>query len=434
VSLAVVVPVLDEAAGIAAALDALAPLRAAGHHVVVVDGGSSDATVALARPRADRVLVAPRGRAVQMSVGAHAARGDTLLFLHADVRLPAGAAEAVERALGAGAQWGRFDVALEGRSRWLPLVAASMNARSAATGICTGDQALFVRRDAFEAAGGFPAIALMEDVALSARLRARFGPPARLRERVVASGRRWDVRGALRTIASMWRLRHAYWRGADPDELARRYYGVAPPPRPVLQVFAKAPAPGRVKTRLAQAIGSEAAARAYAALAEHTLRVAAAARRAGVVGAVELWVEPGAPVGSFDSWTGEFDVRVREQRGADLGERMHAALRDALTRGHPALLIGTDVPGYDVPYLAQAAAALATHDAAIGPAEDGGYVLIGLARDVDAFSGIAWSSGGVLEATRAMLAGAHVRWHELPPLWDVDTHDDWQRWRQEMVA
>ena len=432
--LGIVVPALDEAARIAAALDALAPLRAAGHHVVVVDGGSRDETVEQARPRADRVLVAPRGRAVQMNVGAHAARGSVLLFLHADVSLPDGAAAAIERAVASGAQWGRFDVTLEGRSRWLPLVAAGMNTRSAATGICTGDQALFVGRDAFEAVGGFPAIALMEDIALSARLRARFGPPARLRERVVASGRRWERHGALRTIASMWRLRHAYWRGADPDDLARRYYGISPASRPVLQVFAKAPAPGRVKTRLAQAIGAEEATRAYVALAEHTLGVAAAARRAGVVEAVELWVEPGAPAGSFDQWMSEFDVPVREQRGADLGERMHAALRDALTRRRSALLIGTDVPGFDVPYLAQAAAALGSHDAVIGPAEDSGYVLIGLARDADAFSGIAWSTRGVLDATRARLRDACLRWHELPPLWDVDTHDDWQRWRQEMAA
>jgi rSAM/selenodomain-associated transferase 2/rSAM/selenodomain-associated transferase 1 len=434
VTLGVVVPALDEAARIAAALDALAPLRAAGHHVVVVDGGSGDETVALARSRADLVLVGPRGRAVQMNVGAHAARGAVLLFLHADARLPDGAAAAIERALANGAQWGRFDVTLEGRSRWLPLVAASMNARSAATGICTGDQAVFVRRDAFEAVGGFPAIALMEDIALSAELKARFGPPARLRERVVVSGRRWDRRGALRTIASMWRLRHAYWRGADPDGLARRYYGLAPPSRPVLQVFAKASVPGRVKTRLAQSIGAEEAARAYGVLAENTLGVAAAARRAGVVGAVELWVEPGAPAGSFDQWMRAFDVSVHEQRGADLGERMHAALRDALARGHAALLIGTDVPGYDVPYFAQAAAALDSRDAVIGPAEDSGYVLIGLARDADAFSGIAWSTREVLDATRARLRDAGLRWHELPLLWDVDTHDDWQRWRQEVTA
>ncbi len=427
--LSIVVPVLDEAAGVAQALRALAPLRAAGHEVVVVDGGSGDGTPDLAAPLADRVLRAPRGRAVQMNVGAHAATGDVLLFLHADARLPDDAAGAIGRALRAGARWGRFDVALDGRSRWLPVVAACMNARSAWSGICTGDQGMFAERAAFAGAGGFPPIALMEDVALSAALKRSAGRPARLRSRVVASGRRWDRDGAWRTIATMWRLRYAYWRGAAPDDLARRYYGTPPVPLPLLQVFAKAPRPGRVKTRLARDIGAEEAARAYVALAERTLDVADAACRAGVVAAVELWVEPGAPPRAFAGWLRRAGATLHEQRGADLGARMQAALRDALGRGHPALLVGTDVPGYDVPYLAHAAGALAAKDAVVGPAEDGGYVLVGLARDVDLFSGVPWSTGEVLRVTRERLAAAGAVWDELPTLWDVDTHVQWRRWQ-----
>lgn len=219
--LSIVIPVLDEAAGIAACLARLAPLRARGAEVVVVDGGSADGTPALAAPHADRVIDSARGRARQMNAGAAAASGDALLFLHADTRLPEGADILVARALATQA-WGRFDVTIEGRSRWLPVVAAFMNARSRLTGIATGDQALFARRDAFEAAGGFEPIPLMEDVALSKALR-RAGAPACLRERVVTSGRRWDRHGALRTIVLMWRLRLAYALGADPARLAERY-------------------------------------------------------------------------------------------------------------------------------------------------------------------------------------------------------------------
>ena len=221
--LSVVMPVLDEAPGIVAALAPLQALRAAGGEVIVADGGSRDATRALAAPWADRVLEAPRGRASQMNAGAAAARGEVLLFLHADTILPPGADSAV--ALGllrTRRAWGRFDVAIDGADPLLVLVGFLMNARSRLTGIATGDQAMFVRRAAFERAGGFPAIALMEDVALSKKLK-RESPPLCLRERVVTSGRRWEKRGTLRTIVLMWRLRLAYALGADPARLARRY-------------------------------------------------------------------------------------------------------------------------------------------------------------------------------------------------------------------
>jgi rSAM/selenodomain-associated transferase 2 len=218
--LSIVVPVLDEAKTIVPALAALAPLRAAGHEVIVVDGGSDDASAALAAPLADRVLQAARGRARQMNAGAAVAEGEALLFLHADTRLPEGAEALVAAAL-ARRPWGRFDVRIEGRSALLPLIAFFMNLRSRLTGIATGDQAIFVRRDAF---GGFPDVALMEDVAFSAAMR-RNARPACLRDRVVTSGRRWDGQGALRTLLLMWRLRFAYWRGAAPDDLARRYAG-----------------------------------------------------------------------------------------------------------------------------------------------------------------------------------------------------------------
>ena len=212
-------PVLDEAARIEACLRALAPLRSRGHEVIVVDGGSRDGTGALARPLCDRMLESPRGRALQMNAGAKAASGDALLFLHADTLLPPDADERISDALRA-RLWGRFDVEIEGRHPLLGVVAASMNLRSRASGIATGDQAIFVRREAFE---GFPQIALMEDVEFSRRMRRR-GPPACLDARVKTSGRRWESRGVLRTVLLMWRLRLLYALGASPDRLARLYH------------------------------------------------------------------------------------------------------------------------------------------------------------------------------------------------------------------
>ncbi|HZN85523.1 MAG TPA: TIGR04283 family arsenosugar biosynthesis glycosyltransferase [Burkholderiales bacterium] len=216
--LSVVVPVLDEAAGIEACLAALAPLRARGHEVIVVDGGSADATPRLAAPLADRVLAAPRGRAAQMNAGAAAATGEALLFLHADTVLPPEADRAVLAALESRA-WGRFDVRIASRDPRLALVGWCMNWRSRLSGIATGDQAIFVRRAAFP---GFPPIALMEDVAFSRAMK-RVSAPACLRQRVSTSARRWERRGVLATVLLMWRLRLAYWLGADPEALARRY-------------------------------------------------------------------------------------------------------------------------------------------------------------------------------------------------------------------
>ncbi|MBM3530330.1 MAG: glycosyltransferase [Alphaproteobacteria bacterium] len=221
--LSIIVPVLDEAAGIADALKALAPFRANGAEVVVADGGSRDRTVEIARPLADATVSAPRGRGAQMNAGAAAAGGDALLFLHADTRLPPEADRLLLDGLQDGAfQWGRFDVRIEGRSPLLPVVSGFMNWRSLVTGIATGDQAMFMTRKAFDAAGGFPDIALMEDVAMSKRLK-RISRPLGLAARVTTSGRRWDERGALRTVLLMWRLRLEYLFGAEPNALARRY-------------------------------------------------------------------------------------------------------------------------------------------------------------------------------------------------------------------
>jgi rSAM/selenodomain-associated transferase 2 len=221
--ISIIVPVLDEAHAIANTLALLQPMRVDGAEVVVVDGGSRDATCSLARPLCDAHLLAPRGRASQMNAGAAAATGDVLLFLHADTMLPANANALIEGSLADGRRhWGRFDVTIAGSHPMLTIIAMLMNARSRLSGIATGDQAMFVRRPVFHAVGGFPRIPLMEDVALSRALKLT-SPPAALRERVVTSARRWERHGVFRTMLLMWRLRAAYALGADPHRLARRY-------------------------------------------------------------------------------------------------------------------------------------------------------------------------------------------------------------------
>jgi rSAM/selenodomain-associated transferase 2 len=221
--LSIIVPCLNEAQGIAGTLAALAPLRARGAEVVVVDGGSTDDTAGRAAALADLVISAPRGRASQMNSGAASARGEILLFLHADILLPDGADVLIVEGLKRTRRgWGRFDVAIDGRHPLLRLVEQLMNLRSRLTGIATGDQAIFVTRSLFTAAGGYPEIALMEDIALSKHLKG-YGPPLCLKHRLTASARRWEKHGVLRTIVLMWSLRLAYWLGADPAKLAMRY-------------------------------------------------------------------------------------------------------------------------------------------------------------------------------------------------------------------
>ncbi|XKE44732.1 TIGR04283 family arsenosugar biosynthesis glycosyltransferase [Halomonas organivorans] len=220
--LAIIVPTLDEAGGIEACLRALQPLRARGAELIVADGGSRDATRTLAAPLASRLVIAEAGRARQMNAGARHSAARRLVFLHADTRLPPDAERCIAVALDASHAWGRFDIHLIGQPPMLAIIAAAMNLRSRLTGIATGDQALFMTREAFDAVGGFPEQPLMEDIEMSRRLK-RLSPPACLRERVESSGRRWERHGVWRTILLMWRLRWRYWRGAAPERLARAY-------------------------------------------------------------------------------------------------------------------------------------------------------------------------------------------------------------------
>lgn len=219
--LSIVLPVLDEARTLHHTLHPLQPWRSAGAEIIVVDGGSTDGTPAIAAAGADQVIAAARGRALQMNAGAAASSGDLLLFLHADTRLP-------DEALGCLQAhrhqrcWGRFDVELDSPARALRVVGAMMNWRSRLTGIATGDQGMFVSRDLFAACGGFPAIPLMEDIALSRSLRARAAPIC-LRMRVKTSARRWQQGGVVRTVLLMWGLRLAYFLGVSPARLAVWY-------------------------------------------------------------------------------------------------------------------------------------------------------------------------------------------------------------------
>lgn len=188
-----------------------------------------------------------------------------------------------------------------------------------------------------------------------------------------------------------------------------------------LLVFARAPVAGEAKTRLAPALGSEGAARLYVQLLAHALEQAAASRPRDL----ELWFAGEDRGGRLAGLAQRHGARLRPQAGHDLGARMQHALAHATADGAPAVVMGTDCPGLDAPALASAAAALARHDAVVGPAADGGYVLLGVHRAPAAlFAGVEWGTGRVLDATRARLAALGWRWHELAERPDVDRPED----------
>jgi len=223
--ISIIIPVLNEEPVLVEALPRWQTLRRRGCEIIVADGGSRDRSAEVARAFADGIVLAPQGRAKQMNLGARAANGEILWFLHADSQPPAGADGLIHQVLAEpGVLWGRFDVRLSGDHPLLRLVETLMNIRSRLTAIATGDQGIFVRRESFEQAGGYPEIPLMEDIALS-RVLKRASRPACLRQCLTTSSRRWERNGILRTILLMWGLRLAYFLGASPARLARLYYG-----------------------------------------------------------------------------------------------------------------------------------------------------------------------------------------------------------------
>lgn len=431
VLLRIVMPVLNEGAALTERLIALQELRALGAELVLVDGGSHDDSWARARPWVDRLLCSRPGRARQMNAGAadtaHS-QADALLFLHADTQLPADALNLIKQALSQHA-WGRFDVRLDAADRRFRLIETLMNFRSRWSGIATGDQAIFVRAQAFRVIGGMPEQALMEDIELSRRL-LKLSRPACLRQQVLTSARKWQKEGVWRTVLLMWRLRLAYFFGASAEKLANAYGYLSTPQAPAtaLSILAKAPIPGLAKTRLIPALGARTAARTQRAFILQTLHTAQQAN----LGGVSLWCAPNGHHRHFRALQVQQALSCVDQPQGDLGERMlrcaahHFEQKNAL----PLLLMGTDCPALSPGHLQEAARRLRDHDVCLIPAEDGGYVLLGLRKIIpEVFSKIDWSTPRVLAQTLERIAQAQASVSLLPTLWDVDEPADWQRWQ-----
>jgi len=223
--IAVIVPVLDEEAFLT---QHIAQFKALQKHAVVMfcDGGSGDKTCSLLQQYNISYCCSPRGRAGQMNTGSRACDSDIILFIHADTIIDAAHIQAIQEAMRIpSVVGGRFDVHLSGNPRAFRIIEYMINLRSRLTGVSTGDQCQFVRRRVFEAMGGFPDQALMEDVEFSKRLK-RLGKIACLRDKVMTSSRRWEQMGIGKTVMLMWKMRLLYWLGASPESLSEMYRNV----------------------------------------------------------------------------------------------------------------------------------------------------------------------------------------------------------------
>ena len=418
------IPTLDEAEALPRLLGDLEALSVP-HRVVVADGGSGDGTRAVARAAGATVLGAATGRARQLRAGAEAAvDAPWLLFLHADSRLPPRAREALARWLET-APPGRsahFAFAVDASGPGWRLLEAGQRLRERATGLVYGDQGLLVSRATYEAVGGYPELPLMEDVAMVDRIRAA-GPLDRLPATLPTSPRRYRRHGRVAGVARNALLAVLFRLGVPPRRLARLYPPRREPPRRVLLVFARAPRPGRVKTRLAADLGEERAAAVYRALGR------------GVVDRVRggpwrTWIVHDPPdaaaAAEVEAWLGAEGLELHPQDPGDLGRRMERAFDRAFRAGaRRVAVVGTDAPDVDAAHVGAALDALDDADVVLGPAADGGYWLLALARPrPELFRDVPWSTAQVLGVTRRRAAALGLRVRELEVLTDVDVAAD----------
>lgn len=421
--LGVVIPALDEAALLRLLLEDLGAL-AVPHTVVVADGGSTDGTREIARKAGARVVRSEPGRARQMNEGARVAGTPWLLFLHADSRVPA-------ETLAALAAWLRdpppeeaahFRFRLDQRGWFFRAIEGGQRVRERLSGLAYGDQGLLLSNRRFEALGGIPDLPIMEDVEAVRRLR-RSGGLQRIEAPVVTSARRYVEEGPLRAWLRNASLLARHLAGAPTHRLAARYpiRRAEAPDRDVVLIFARAPVPGRVKTRLAREVGDERAAAIYLGLGR---RVVDQLREGPW--RTQVCFDPPEEETRVRRWLGEAGLRFRAQGEGGLGERMNEAFGAAFEEGAARVcIVGTDAPGVDEARVAEAFHALDAADAVFGPALDGGYYLLALREPApELFRDVPWSTGAVLRTSlrRAREAGLRVR--TLEPLGDVDRAAD----------
>ncbi len=424
--LGVVIPTLDEAERLPLLLADLERLPVP-HRTVVVDGGSRDGTRAIARSAGVEVLHSEPGRARQMNAGRSVLETPWLLFLHADSRLG-------PEAGGALAEWldyahsdssAYFGFRLEGSHWFWRFIEVGQRLRERLLGLPYGDQGILVSATTFRTAGGFPEVPLLEDVEFLRRVR-HMGPVERLPAALSTSPRRYQQHGRWTTWLQNTALIALHSLGASPSRLSRwvpnrnGQPARAREPRWTLIVFAKAPRPGKVKTRLAEELGAEAAARIYRGIGRRVIE--------GVRGGpyrIVVYYDPPDAECEIRDWLGEDDLGFRPQSGCDLGVRMDRAFRECFEVSDRVCIVGTDAPDVDRFRVEEAFRSLDTSDVVFGPALDGGYYLLALAQPCpELFESIPWSTSDVLRRSEDQVARCGLRARRLQTLRDIDTVED----------
>jgi len=439
------VPTLDEVERLPVLLDDLRLLDA---RIVVADGHSRDGTAELARERGVRVVRAGPGRGVQLRAGAAAAETEWLFFVHADSRISSDVARQLSDFVRDAdpSMFAHFRFALDRRDWLSRTIETGQRFREQALGLVYGDQGLVVHRDLYDRARGYPSWPIMEDVGMIDRLSV-LGRRVALEAPLVTSVRRYEEEGAVRAWTRNLALITLFRLGLDPVDLARWYrphrrrplrpdtadpVGVAETPmartdtsrngvprsRRCIGVFAKAPTPGRVKTRLAADLGDERATDIYRRIGRGTVD----SLRGGPYRLIVFFDPPDEVArAAVESWLGPKGLELRPQSSGDLGTRMTAALGVCLEEADAACLVGTDIPDLGALTAERAFEALANDDIVVGPATDGGYYLIGMTRpQPDLFAEVPWSTSRVLSETLARAERRGLTVALLDPKTDVD--------------
>ena len=440
-SASIIIPVLDEEANLQSNLNSLQILRENQCEIIVVDGGSSDRSAEIAKPLVDKLLVTEFGRSNQMNFGAQNSKGEILIFLHADSRISCDSiSQLIEKTKSHDDCWGWFRLKFDNSSFVFLIISSFMRLRSKITKVCTGDQTLFISSRLFKSIGGFPKIPIMEDVAISKILRTRISP-IELKNITLSSARRWEQHGVFKTVVFMWYLRLLYWFGVSPYKLVRKYY-----PKHLVEdisdriylqqykyvnasilLFARAPVLGRVKTRLVKTLTELEVLCLYKSMFEHVISLLDKSNLAEA----QLWLEFDSSVKSKIIQDLPAGFKLREQINGDLGEKMSFAIRQTLSfkESEFAVIIGVDCPALSYDYLDRALKFLYDGvDLVLGPAEDGGYVLIGMSDNYpEIFEDISWGTSDVLKETILKAEKIGLDYVCLEPLWDVDRADDLAR-------
>ncbi|MCW9046893.1 MAG: TIGR04283 family arsenosugar biosynthesis glycosyltransferase [Gammaproteobacteria bacterium] len=428
-----IIPTLNEAEHISLTLDRLQVSRQRGHEVILSDGASHDNTLLLSKDKIDDHINSTPGRAVQMNAGAKIASGDILCFLHADTKTPENIDELILESLTArnkqSFHWGFFNIKLSGRDWPFRIIEWLINKRSCLSHVATGDQAIFIDKHSFKKINGFSNIPLMEDIEISKRLRKTSRPVCIKKSPLITSSRRWEKHGITSTVLLMWQLRLRYFLGASPATLAKTYKPhkqITSPNKQQLIVFIKAPIPGFCKTRLTPYLSPEEASDFYESLVKNCFNKITAIKNTDI----SIYTYPDINHPFIKKISQQYSTTCHLQSGENLGERMFNALNESLKTYDKSILIGTDCPLLDQSYLEQAFKALEQDDIVLGPADDGGYVLVGASKiEAQLFNNINWGTDSVLKQSLHNANKAAYKTHLLDTLWDVDTPQDYIKYQ-----